>query len=550
MQGRIRLVVGALVLGGGLIAASSGCAEAPFSAKPAEPAVSPTVPAAGPTRELRPEVAPVAGLPEAEAAHLLRRLTFGARPGEVAALSKSGLNAWLETQLHPERMEDTRGKLALEPFQDVLAPPKDLPEKFLKAEMMGDVTEGEAPKDEKGINKLTDFGRLLSFAQMSQIVRQAESERQLFEVMVDFWTNHFNVFARKGLVKLFAADYVERAIRPNALGKFSDLLLATAQHPAMLIYLDNAQSSAEGSAKRGKNKVKHGGITENYARELLELHTLGVDAGYTQEDVIGVARILTGWSIERAGAAGPGFLFKSKAHDRGEKLVLGQIYPAGRGLEEGQELLRRLANDPRTARHLARKLCARLVADTPPESCIQAGSQAFLESGGEIRKLVRAIVSSAEFSVESNRFGEMKSPLEFMVSAIRVLDGKIEGDARRLAKMAEQLGEPLLMQAVPTGYPETAKQWASATGALSRMNYSIQLASGRVPGVDVDLERLFPNAEAEALVNEVNRVILSGAAAPATLEAIAEQVRQTPKEGERRQVAVALVLGSPDFQRQ
>jgi len=546
MQCRIRSAVGALILGG-VFAATCGCAEAPV---PAMRAVSPRILAERPVRQLKSEMAPVVRLPEAEAAHLLRRLTFGARPGEVAALSKAGLNAWLETQLYPERMEDTRGKLALEPFQDVLAPPKELPEKFLKAEMMGNVAEGEAPKDEKGINKLTDFGRMLSFAQMSQIVRQVESERQLFEVMVDFWTNHFNVFARKGLVKLFVADYVERAIRPNALGKFSDLLLATAQHPAMLIYLDNAQSSVEGSAKRGKNKLKRGGITENYARELLELHTLSVDAGYTQKDVIEVARILTGWSIERAGAAGPGFKFKSKAHDRGEKLVLGQVYPAGGGVEEGQELIVRLANDPRTARHLARKLCARLVADAPPESCIQAGSQAFLESGGEIRKLLRAIVGSREFSVEGHRLGAMKSPLEFMVSAIRVLNGKIEGDARRLARMAEQLGEPLLMHAVPTGYPEAAKQWASATGALSRMNYSIQLASGRVPGVNVDLERLFPNAEPEALVNEVNRLVLSGAAAPATLEAIAEQARKTPKEGERRQVAVALALGSPDFQRQ
>ncbi|MDX2055334.1 MAG: DUF1800 domain-containing protein [Polyangiaceae bacterium] len=486
-------------------------------------------------------------LSEAEARQVLHRLTFGARPGEAEALAHSGLAAWLDEQRYPEQMDDTRGQLALEPFQDALAAPGELLGKFTKASMMGEA--GGEPGNEKNLNKMMDFGRLLSFAQMSAIVRQTESRRQLFEVMVDFWSNHFNVYARKGLVKLLAADYVERAIRPHALGKFQDLLLATAQHPAMLVYLDNAESTAPGKMKVGK-KVKRGGITENYARELLELHTLGVDGGYTQEDVIGVARILTGWSVERSGTDGPIFKFKERAHDRGEKLVLGEVYPAGGGLDEGLLLLRRLATDPRTGKHLAKKLCARLVADIPPDSCVHSGADAFLKSQGDIRHMLGAIVQSGDFSAEPFQLNKMKSPLEFMVSAIRVLDGKIEGDARRLAKMLEQLGEPLLLQAVPTGYPEAAKQWASAGGALGRMNFAIQLASGTIAGVSVDLERLFPRVDPEALVADVNRVVLSGSGRPETLSAILEKARESENPRERRQVAVALALGSPDFQRQ
>ncbi|HEY3234574.1 MAG TPA: DUF1800 domain-containing protein, partial [Polyangiaceae bacterium] len=381
-----------------------------------------------------------------------------------------------------------------------------------------------------------------------QIVRQVASQRQVQEVMADFWLNHFNVFARKGLVKLYAADYVERAIRPNALGRFEDLLVATARHPAMLLYLDNAKSSAPPPPGSPAARQHRRGITENYARELLELHTLGVDGGYTQNDVIEVARVLTGWSVSGPEEGDLGYKFRERLHDRGEKIVLGQTYPAGGGEDEGLRLLHQLAEHPSTARHLARKLCERFVADRPPASCVESAARAYLGSNGDIRVTLRAIEESPEFW--ENRGNKLKSPLRFVVSALRSVGAKLE-PTTHLSNALNRLGQGLLLEPVPTGYPETAEEWASAGSALARMHFATLLGTGRLPGVSVDTQQLFKSAEtADQIVVSINDAVLGQSGSPRTVKLLTDQLRGVESPEQRRAVALALALGSPDFQRQ
>lgn len=457
-----------------------------------------------------------------------------------------GADAWFDQQLEPAAIGDAAGEAAVAPYKDVFALPEEIPKLFAKSEMPADYEDGEDVPPNVRLNKLTDFQRVLRTFQMSEVARHVASERQVQEVMVDFWVNHFNVFARKGLVKLYAADYVARAIRPNALGRFEDLLVATARHPAMLIYLDNAKSSAP-KPDRGAGKPGKRGITENYARELLELHTLGVNGGYTQQDVIEVARVLTGWSVAQLKEGRFGFEYRDKNHDKASKVVLGEAYAEGHGEDEGLHLLHQLAVHPSTAKHIAVKLCARFVSDQPSASCIEAASRAYLDSSGDIRTTLRAIERSPEFW--QARRGKIKSPLEFMVSALRAVDATLDGN--EFAKVTARLGEAPLLEPVPTGYPETAEQWASSSGALMRMNFASQLVAGKLDGTKVDLERLFSGAEGvDGLVQRVSDVILAGNARPKTLEILHDELARVDDSQDRKALAVALALGSPDFQAQ
>jgi uncharacterized protein (DUF1800 family) len=354
--------------------------------------------------------------------------------------------------------------------------------------------------------------------------------------MTDFWANHFNVFAAKGVVRVFAGDYLERALRPHALGRFSELLLATARHPAMLIYLDNAGSRREG-------------LNENYARELLELHTLGVDGGYTQDDVREVARILTGWSVERVKVGSFSFAFRAKAHDRRAKTVLGEAFPKGGKEQEGVRLLEMLARHPSTARHLARQHCARFVADEPPESCVAAASRAFTASDGDIKVVLRAIASDASFWSQQARGGKLKKPLELVASAARAVGARPDGSLE-LASTLEELGEPLLEERVPTGYPDSAPEWASAGGMLARMAFAGRLAAGEVPGLVFDWEELKPVPDSPELVAWLGRELLGAPASSRTVQLVREEVAGLSDFEQRRATALALMLGSPEFQRQ
>jgi uncharacterized protein (DUF1800 family) len=470
----------------------------------------------------------------AAARHALLRFGFGPRPGQADQVAKQGLDKWLDQQLVTAPTEPAELKGALDSYRNALVPPGELLETVLGDEM-DEAMNGKEIK--RALKRAADE------VAMAELTRHVLSERQVEEVMVDFWTNHFNVFAQKGFVRLFAGDYVERAIRPNALGRFEDLLIATAKHPAMLIYLDNAQSVA---AKEGKRR----GLNENYARELLELHTLGVDGGYDQKDVIDVARVLTGWSVRRPKEGGLGFVFRKRAHDDGEKTILGERFPAGADEEEGIKLLKLLAKHPSTAKHLGKKLCARFVADDPPADCVEAAARAYRESDGKIADVVRAIFNHPSFWQSETRGRKLKTPLELVASALRALDARPDGTLQ-LAGVLGRLGEPLFRESVPTGYPESEVEWLSSGAMLSRMSFASMLAAGDVPGVKVDLDPVLSSeGNADKVLSRANNVVFGGTASAETLATVRAELEGLEKPEERRAVALALLIGSPEFQRQ
>ena len=361
------------------------------------------------------------------AQHVLDRLAFGAKPGDVERVMAIGVDRWITQQLHPESIDDRTVETHL----------------------------ASLPERPRPIAELT----------AQRIVRATESERQLNEVMTDFWLNHFNVFAQKGLDRIFIAGYEHDVIRPREWGKFEDLLMATAKSPAMLFYLDNARS-------RG------GALNENYARELMELHTLGVDGGYTQKDVTELARVFTGWSIDRHGD----FIFRPFTHDRGQKTVLGVHFRAGGGMEEGERMIRFLAHRPATAHHIAYKLCQRFIADEPPASAVDRVAKTFLASDGDLRRTVQAVIESPEFRDPKYFRAKMKTPFEYAVSAIRAVDGRII-DPLPVARQLREMGEGLYLAQPPTGYSDTAQAWSSSGGLMARLNFALALAENRLPGV-------------------------------------------------------------------
>ncbi len=302
--------------------------------------------------------------------------------------------------------------------------------------------------------------RLVSHAVAARIVRAVHSEHQLREVMVDFWANHFSVFAMKGAVGGTLLSYENDVLRSRALGRFEDLLLAVAQSPTMLVYLDNIRSGARGA------------INENYARELLELHTLGVDAGYDQRDVLEVARVLSGWSVGRA--ARPAFEFRPRLHVPGAKSVLGERVP-GAGVDEGISLLRRLARHPSTARHVSRKLVTRFVSDSPPPGLVERAAKRFSASGGHIAEVLRTILSSPEFVDPANV--KLKTPFEFVASALRETGGETDG-GRRLRRELGLLGELPWFARTPEGHPDQAVDWIDPSAMLARISLGFRLGKG------------------------------------------------------------------------
>jgi uncharacterized protein (DUF1800 family) len=476
------------------------------------------------------------------------------------------------------------------PMSEMVAMHSDQVSKALKAQAQGadsaTLRTLQAQRREAGGSGKRDLRELLGELQSVTLVRAVVSDRQLAEVLADFWLNHFNVYIAKGFDRAYFADYLERTIRGHALGRFEDLLVATATSPAMLFYLDNVQSVADNSAvagqaaRPGRQPQRPGqaprratmarpnargqamdpamteqakarmprGLNENYARELLELHTLGVDGGYTQQDVINVARILTGWTIDRRGDHR--FQFLAQAHDRGEKVVLGRIFPAGHGEDEGRALLAMLAAQPATMHHLSAKLCARFVADVPPDGCIDDAVRAWQQSGGDIRTVVRAIVHSPDFWALANVQSKTKTPLEFVASAVRAVGGTPDATPR-LAQQLQRLGQPLFNMVTPNGYPETSADWVNSGALLARMNAAVALASNRLPGIAVQLDALVPlTSNHEALLDAVNRTILGGAMSERTRSTIRRELVDISDPRAARAMAVGLALGGPEFQRQ
>jgi uncharacterized protein (DUF1800 family) len=374
----------------------------------------------------------------------------------------------------------------------------------------------------------------------SRMYRALYSNRQLEEVLVDFWLNHFNVFNGKGPARMLLTSYERDAIRPHVLGRFRDLLLATARHPAMLYYLDNWQSQAPRDEIPGQPpaNARRPGLNENYGRELMELHTLGVDGGYTQDDVIAVARAFTGWTIYDPNRIAE-FQFNPAFHDRKEKIVLGQKIPAGGGEQDGIQVIDILARHPSTARFISKKLAQRFVADAPPQSLVDRMAATFTATGGDLRAVVESMLTSREFLSEGAWQAKLKSPLEMVLSSVRVLGADVT-DPMPLAQRIADLGQPLYGKAEPTGYSTTSDAWSNSAGFLGRMNFAGALAAGQIEGVKVDLALVPNNGEAAA------RRLLGGAVSPATLKLLENGARETALSPAS---IAAVVLASPDFQR-
>jgi uncharacterized protein (DUF1800 family) len=366
-----------------------------------------------------------------------------------------------------------------------------------------------------------------------KLLRAIYSSRQLEEVLTDFWFNHFNVYLNKGADRYMVTSYERDVIRPHVLGKFKDLLLATAQSPAMLFYLDNWQSAAPDVVRPfAPPKQKKTGLNENYGRELMELHTLGVDGGYTQQDVTEVARCFTGWTI-RQPQLGGGFFFNPRMHDRGEKHVLGVTIPAGGGMEDGLKVLDILAKHPSTARFISKSLAIRFVSDNPPDDLIDRMAATFTKTDGDLREVMRTMLNSDEFWAPSNLRSKMKSPLEMVVSAVRAVNGDVES-AQQMANLMNTLGEPLYLKIEPTGYTNRGADWLNSASLLARMNFANSLTQNKIKGVKVDLTQFSGDAA------QIEHNILLTDASPALQSAIDSSM------GTR---IAGLTLGSPDFQR-
>jgi uncharacterized protein (DUF1800 family) len=368
--------------------------------------------------------------------------------------------------------------------------------------------------------------------------RALYSSHQLEEVLVDFWLNHFNVFNGKGPIRMLLTSYERDAIRPHVLGHFRDLLLATARHPAMLYYLDNWQSQAPRDdlpAFTSGTAPRRPGLNENYGRELLELHTLGVDGGYTQDDVIAVARSFTGWTIYDVNKFAE-YQFNPATHDRKEKVVLGHKIPAGGGEQDGVQVIDILAKHPSTARFISRKLAQRFVADTPPQSLVERMAATFTRTDGDLRAVLETLFTSREFLSEGAWQSKLKSPLELVVSAARALDADVT-DTGALAQRVADLGQPLYGKLEPTGYPNTLEAWANSAGLLGRMNFASALIGGQVAGAVVDAARLPRTPRAATELLGVRHDGLEKALADAA------QKEMSPA------TLAAVVIASPDFQR-
>lgn len=522
------------------------------------------------------------GLTETQAAaHLLSRFTYGATPGEIDEVAKQGLENWFNQQLQASLPNDSLNNLLsqydalkLSNAQVVTEYPKNA-QVLRMAISAGIINKDSVKTDRKAYrdilqnymqqNGMKPEQELFRQFINQKILRAAYSNNQLQEVMTSFWFNHFNVSITKNDCAQFIPAYERDVIRPNALGKFNDILLATAKSPAMLYYLDNFSSSASNddvksnkgimrrrlmqnmndqSADTGRraalmNKLqkakKAQGLNENYAREVMELHTLGVDGGYTQQDVTQAAKVLTGWTVYPMGQYGKtaknimdkagdnrlesrgfvhdgDFLFNANRHDKSEKVVLGKHFGPDGGYQEGEQLLSMLAHNHATAKFITRKIAIRFVSDNPPQSLLDKMAKTFLDKDGDIKQVLVTMVSAPEFWSPAALREKTKSPFELAIGAVRTLNAGIE-QPYQLYSWINKMGEKVYFYQAPTGFPDKGQYWINTGSLLNRMNFGLALASGRIPGVKVDLVALNNHHEpesAQAALTTYSKLIMPG----------------------------------------
>jgi uncharacterized protein (DUF1800 family) len=527
--------------------------------------------------------------------HMLNRLGFGPTPAAIEHVRQMGVLAYIEEQLRPERIADTAMDARLENLTTVTKSTRELAETYFLPAMMERreqqrrAAQNPAAQDSGSAvanppvrspeQMQTQRFQRAPIIELSEqkLLRAAYSERQLEEVLVDFWFNHFNVFVGKGQVRLYLTEYERDVIRPHVLGRFRDLLGTTAHSPAMLFYLDNWQSTAaEGaptSAESGARfrhdlanrrqpfgrpqfrrlppdhlrpdqpqppQTRRRGLNENYARELMELHTLGVDGGYTQKDVQEVARAFTGWTID-APRQGGSFRFAPAVHDDGEKIVLGHRIKPGGGEKDGEKILDLLAKHPSTARFIATKLARRFVADDPPPPLVSRAADRFRQTDGDIREVMKTILTSPEFYANESYRAKVKSPFEFVVSAVRAANVEVTTAVPLIAALRD-LGMPLYGAQPPTGYPDRADAWVNTGALLNRMNFAVSLTGGQMRGLR---QSTASRGVASANVEETRKNLIATALADDVSASTIETVARAKTAAQ----AVALILGSPEFQK-
>jgi uncharacterized protein (DUF1800 family) len=483
---------------------------------------------------------------------VLNRLAYGPRPGETDAMASAGVDHWIAAQLDPASLDDAEVDAKLRALPTLTMTSAELHEHY--------------PRPKKAKPELT-MGRPKEVARelaVQRTLRAVTSRRQLQEVLVDFWFNHFNVYADKGQDKWLLVSYERDAIRPHVFGSFRDLLGATARHPAMLFYLDNwlsvapqADAAPPATATAPKQGKRSKGLNENYARELLELHTLGVDGGYTQDDVRETARAFTGWTIDHPQGVAE-FVFRPRKHDRGDKTVLGHLLQAG-GMRDGEEVLDVVAAHPSTARFIAKKLCRKFVADAPPDDLVERVAETFSRTHGDLKSVYEAIFIAPEFWTDAAFASKVKTPFELAASALRAVGATLSEDVD-LGPQLTRMGEPLYRAQPPTGYKESADAWVNTGSLVARLNFGLALASGRLPGVRFDAEKLLGTelpADPAAMVDRLAAVLVDRPLATSTrdtivagLAAAGSGLPYEERAPEQLSRAMGLLLGSPEFQKQ
>jgi uncharacterized protein (DUF1800 family) len=596
---------------------------------------SPSVRPAAPTIKLDKKFKgklPITELTEDEAImHAMNRLAYGPRPGDVEYVRKLGLEKWIDQQLQPASLDDSALEARLQRYPTIAMSSKKLLEEFPNADQAAKklgITKEQYEEQQKSkredalgqvivtgnenldkaqqqLAKLQGPNRILAELSMAKVDRAIYSNRQLEAVMEDFWFNHFNVFANKGDDKWLVTSYVRDTIRPHTLGKFDDLLLATAKSPAMLFYLDNflsadpaavarnqqmkamrqgrfqggfasgstptpgtfpgplANPPATGANPNGnatpaaKNK-KDSGLNENYGREVMELHTVGVDGGYTQQDVIQMAECLTGWTIHEP-RKDPQFFFDEKIHAQGRKVVMGKTFNYG-GERDGEEALKMLAHSPKTANFISSELARHFVADDPPKALVNRMTQAFESSDGDIRAVLKTMIYSPEFWSKETYRAKVKTPFELVATTARAMNAEVT-ITLPLSQWVGRMGEPLFLCQPPTGYSDKAETWVNAGALLNRLNFALTFAGDKMNGATVDLKTILGDdalRNPESALAQSVQVFLDNQIAASTQDTLESRLKDPqilqaslddPVKEVNQGLIVGLVLGTPEFQR-
>jgi uncharacterized protein (DUF1800 family) len=575
---------------------------------------------------------PITELTEDEAImHAMNRLAYGPRPGDVDFVRKLGLEKWIDQQLQPSSIDDSALDARLQRYPTIAMSSKKLLEEFPNADQAAKklgitkeqyedqqkakredalaqviVTGNEnLDKAQQQLAKLQGPNRILAELTMAKVDRAVYSNRQLEAVMEDFWFNHFNVFANKGDDKWLVTSYVRDTIRPHTLGKFDDLLLATAKSPAMLFYLDNYLSAdpaavarnqqmkamrqgrfqggfaggstptpgtfpgpvsggqagapnPNGAASAAAKNKKDSGLNENYGREVMELHTVGVDGGYTQQDVIQMAECLTGWTIHEP-RKDPQFFFDEKIHGEGKKVVLGRTFNYG-GEKDGEEALKMLAHSTKTANFVSAELARHFVSDTPPPALVKRMAQSFESTDGDIRAVLKAMIYSPEFWSKETYRAKVKTPFELVATTARSMNAEVT-ITLPLTQWVGRMGEPLFLCQPPTGYSDKAETWVNAGALLNRLNFALTFAGDKMNGATVDLKSVLGDEalrDPDAALARSIQIFLDGQIAPSTQQTLEARLKDPqilraslddPVKEVNQGLIVGLVLGTPEFQR-